>query len=72
MPSVLKWALSAVFGGFIFKIAENMVNTYLVFSFETMQDVTSAFRTQYLIDLLLVFVVFILTIAVLDIHRRYG
>ena len=71
-PPLLKWIASVIIGGFIFKVTEAIVNTYIHFSFQNLADVTVAFRTQFLIDLLLVFVIFILLITVMDIQRRYG
>ena len=72
MPPALKWTLSVIAGGFIYKAAETIVNTYIKFSFSDMQAVNAAFRTQFLIDVLLIIVVFSLLFIVFDMQRRYG
>jgi hypothetical protein len=72
MPPLVKWILSVILGGFIYKGAETIVNAYIKFGFSNINDVTAAFRTQYLIDILLIFVIAILLVSVLDMQRRYG
>ena len=67
LPSIIKWAIAVIVGGFLYKISEIMISSH-VSNFNTIEQINQVIQIQFAFDVVLIAIIVILVATLL----RYG
>ncbi len=64
LPPIIKWVIAVIAGGFLYKLTELLLNTYIK-QFKTIEEISAALQIQILFDIVLIAIIIILIATLL-------